>query len=57
MTPASKIASVHSSKNADGTFRVSADIQTPAGEYFETFTVATGANGLQITDRTAIKPQ
>ena len=56
MSPAAKVNSVTSTKNSDGSFKVSADIQTPTGEYFETFTVQTGANGLQITDHTAIKP-
>lgn len=56
MSPDAKVTSVTSTKNGDGSFKVSADIQTPTGEYFETFTVQTGSNGLQITDHTAIKP-
>lgn len=57
MSGAAKVVSVNSTKNGDGSFKVSADISTPSGEYFETFTVQSGANGLQITDHTAIKPQ
>ncbi|MDP9023768.1 MAG: hypothetical protein M3N13_00145 [Candidatus Eremiobacteraeota bacterium] len=57
MTTAARVVTVNTAKNTDGTFKVSADIQTPTGEYFETFTVATGSNGLQIVDHTAIKPQ
>lgn len=57
MTADAKITSIGSTKNSDGSFNVSADVQTASGEYFETFTVRSGANGLQITDHTAIKPQ
>jgi pyruvate/2-oxoglutarate dehydrogenase complex dihydrolipoamide acyltransferase (E2) component len=56
MTPGSRITSVNSAKNSDGSYKVTADVQTPNGEYFETFTVENGPSGLQISDHYAIKP-
>ncbi len=56
MGPGAKITSINAVKNADGTYKVTADIQTQSGEYFETFTVENGPNGMQISDHYAIKP-
>ena len=56
MGPAARITSLNSIKNADGTFKVTADIQTTSGEYFETFNLENGPNGMQISDHYAIKP-
>lgn len=57
MSSAAKITSIASSKNSDGSYKVTADVQAASGEYFETFTVENGPQGLQITDHFAIKPQ
>lgn len=56
MGPGAKITSINAVKNDDGTYKVTADIQTQSGEYFETFTVENGPNGMQISDHYAIKP-
>jgi hypothetical protein len=47
-----RIVSISESANGDGSYKVSADMQTPKGEYYETFIVASG----KILDKTAIKP-
>jgi hypothetical protein len=57
MTPSAKIASISSDKNADGTYKVTADVITPKGEYFETFRVENGPYGYQISDHYTIKVQ
>lgn len=51
-----RIASVSSTPNGDGSFKISVDMQTVNGEYFETFTVAQTGSGARILDKTAIKP-
>jgi hypothetical protein len=45
------------SEPSGGGYKVMADVKTSAGEYFETFTVAPGPGGLQITEHYWIKPQ
>lgn len=47
-----RITSITTARNADGSYKVSVDMQTAKGEYFETFTVASN----QILQKTAIKP-
>jgi hypothetical protein len=47
-----RISSISETHNADGSYKVEADLMTDAGEYYETFTVASG----KILDKTAIKP-
>lgn len=47
-----RIVSISESANGDGSYKVSADMQTTKGEYYETFIVASG----KILDKTAIKP-
>lgn len=47
-----RISSISESANGDGSYKVSVDMQTPKGEYYETFIVASG----KILDKTAIKP-
>ena len=54
--PGAKITSINTTKNDDGSYKVTADIQTQSGEYFETFKVENGPNGMQISDHYAIKP-
>ncbi|MGB7014880.1 MAG: hypothetical protein WBD69_02915, partial [Candidatus Cybelea sp.] len=55
----SQNASVESvrSEPSGGAYRVTADVKTSGGEYFETFTVTPGPGGLQITEHYWIKPQ
>ena len=47
-----RIASLTATPNGDGSYKVDADMQTSKGEYYETFTVASG----RILQKTAIKP-
>jgi hypothetical protein len=47
-----RISSISETPNGDGSYKVSVDMQTGKGEYYETFTVASG----KILDKTAIKP-
>lgn len=47
-----RISSISESPNGDGSYKVSVDMQTGKGEFYETFTVASG----KILDKTAIKP-
>lgn len=49
---ATHITSISESPNGDGSYKVSVDMRTDKGEYYETFTVASG----KILDKTAIKP-
>jgi hypothetical protein len=49
---ATRISSISESANGDGSYKVSVDMQTAKGEYYETFMVASG----KILDKTAIKP-
>jgi hypothetical protein len=51
-----RISSVSSTPNGDGSFKVAVDMQTVNGEYFETFIVAQTGSGARILDKTAIKP-
>jgi hypothetical protein len=46
------ITSISQSPNGDGSYKVSVDMQTAKGEYYETFTVASD----KILEKTAIKP-
>ncbi len=47
-----RINSVTSTRNGDGSYKVSVDMHTAQGEYYETFTVASD----RILEKTAIKP-
>jgi hypothetical protein len=49
---ATRITSITSTPNGDGSYKVAVDMQTSNGEYYETFTVASN----HILDKTAIKP-
>lgn len=53
---ATRISSLTSTRNDDGSYKVEADMQTAQGEYYETFQVASSATGDRILDKTAIKP-
>jgi hypothetical protein len=46
-----RISSVTTSRNSDGSYKVEVDMRTAQGEYYETFTVASN----RILDKTAIK--
>lgn len=52
-----RISSITATPNGDGSYKVEVDMQTSKGEYFETFNVASTANGNRILDRTAIQPR
>lgn len=52
-----KVTSVRATAEDAGRYKVSANIATPGGEYFETFTLEPGPQGLVIVDHTAIKPE
>jgi hypothetical protein len=56
MSGEAQIESVRSEPSAAG-YKVTADVKTISGEYYETFTLAPGPGGLQITDHYWIKPQ
>lgn len=56
MTASAHVNSVDAAKNADGSYTVTADVTTPSGEYFSTFTVEPGPFGMQIGDHYTIKP-
>jgi hypothetical protein len=49
---ATRITSITTTPNADGSYKVAVDMQTTGGEYYETFTVASD----RILEKTAIKP-
>lgn len=51
-----RVASVNTSRNSDGSYKVIVDMQTAKGEYSETFVVAGTGNGSRILEKTAIKP-
>ena len=53
----SRITSVVATPNADGTYKVEAEIVTAKGPYYDTFTVSRGAAGYAIADHYAIKVQ
>jgi hypothetical protein len=57
LSPSAKIQSINSDKNSDGSYKVTADVTTPKGEYFETFRVENGPYGYQISDHYTIKVQ
>jgi hypothetical protein len=57
MSRAATINTIDASENSDGTYKVTADVTTSQGEYFETFQVEKGPYGLQISDHYAIKVQ
>ena len=54
--PQTRITSLTSVANADGSYKVEVDMQTSHGEYYETFQVASSSDGNRILDKTAIKP-
>lgn len=47
-----RVTSVQATPNGDGSFFVTAAMQTPGGAYTENFRVENGPQGLQITDHT-----
>lgn len=49
---ATRISSMTSTRNTDGSYKVEVDMRTAKGEYYETFTVASD----RILEKTAIKP-
>lgn len=49
---ATRIGSISSTRNSDGSYKVEVDMHTAKGEYYETFTVASD----RILQKTAIKP-
>jgi hypothetical protein len=51
------VQSVRSEALSADRYRVTADMRSGGTEYYETFTVAPGPGGLQITDHYWIKPQ
>jgi hypothetical protein len=51
-----RIASINSTRNSDGSYKVEVDMKTAQGEYFETFIVASTPNGNRILEKTAIQP-
>ena len=53
LSKAAKISSLDASANGGGGFTVTANISTPSGTYYETFTVQSGPYGMQITDHSA----
>lgn len=56
ITEDTRITSLSSTANGDGSYKVGVDMQTSRGEYYETFVVAQTDNGARILDKTAIKP-
>ncbi len=57
MSPNARVNEVRAQQKPDGSYKVTADITTPNGEYFETFSLEAGPNGLQIAHHFAIKVQ
>jgi hypothetical protein len=57
MSPKATINSVEGARNPDGSYKVTADVSTPSGEYFETFKVEKGPYGLQIASHYTIRVQ
>jgi hypothetical protein len=51
-----RIASITSTRNTDGSYKVEVDMKTSQGEYYETFIVASTGTANRILDKTAIKP-
>lgn len=56
MDASAHIVSLRSSPNADGSYKVDADLTTSNGEYYVAFTVEVTPGGAVITDHTSIKP-
>ncbi len=57
LQPGTIVNDVSATPNADGTYRVTADVVDPNNqEYFITFVVAPGAYGMRITSHYSIKP-
>ncbi len=48
---------VRAARDADGRFKIAAEIATSSGRYYETFTIVAGPSGLQIADHYTIKVQ
>lgn len=57
MNASAHINSIESTKNANGSYTVTADVTTASGEYFSTFTVEHTPFGMQITDHYTIRPR
>jgi hypothetical protein len=57
MDSSAKIGDVRSTPDGSGNYKVTADVTTSNGEYYETFTIEPGPNGLMITDHYTIKAQ
>lgn len=51
-----RIASINSSKNSDGSYKVQVDMKTTQGDYSETFVVASTPNGNRILEKSATQP-
>jgi cytoskeletal protein RodZ len=56
MDASANVTSLRTTQNADGTFKVDADLNTSNGEYYITFAVQVSPGGAVIIDHTAIKP-
>ncbi|MGC1382126.1 MAG: hypothetical protein WA814_14015, partial [Candidatus Baltobacteraceae bacterium] len=56
MNSLAHVATIHSASAGPQQYEVTADVQTPEGEYYVTFTLQQGPGGLQITDHYTIKP-
>ncbi|MFN2449302.1 MAG: hypothetical protein ABR508_05840 [Candidatus Baltobacteraceae bacterium] len=53
---ATRITSLTSTRNSDGSYKVAVTLQTVKGRYGETFVVAPNGSGARILEKTAIKP-
>jgi hypothetical protein len=51
-----RITSVNTTRNPDGSYKVAVDMQTSKGEYYETFIVASAPSGARILEKAASKP-
>jgi hypothetical protein len=51
-----RIASINSTRNSDGSYKVDVDMKTSQGEYYETFVVASTPNGNRILDKSTTQP-
>ncbi len=51
-----RIASINSTRNSDGSYKVEVNMKTSQGEYNETFVVASTPNGNRILEKTASQP-
>lgn len=51
-----RITGLTSTRNSDGSYKVGVNLQTPKGEYYETFLVAPSGSGARILEKTAVKP-